>query len=208
MKRAPQCVICALAGIIAGALAFFLIFGMDRKPDVDADGEGIVSNQMLTDLAFEVAGYIKAGDFDSLSEMVHPIYGLVISPYATVNLSSNQCFTADAVADFDDNDQVYTWGTTSDSRAPIDLTVKDYFSRYVFNCDYTQAPTIGINQILRTGNSLENVTAIFPGAQFVDLCNPGTESAEYQDWSTLRLVFEYYNDELMLTAIIHSEYTI
>ncbi|MGM9522761.1 MAG: hypothetical protein ACI3VB_09840 [Oscillospiraceae bacterium] len=204
MKKTLLCGICTVLGIIIGAAAF------QTRSSTKSDSVVQTSScsQTLTDLAFEVACCIKSADFEKLSEYVHPTYGVVISPYATVNLSTNLCFTADEIRDFSDNTQVYTWGLTSDGREPIDMTVANYFQRYVFNYDYTTAQIIGVNYIIKTGNSLENVTDVFPGAQFVDLCNPGTSDGESQNWSTLRLVFEYYGDSLMLTAIIHSEYTV
>ena len=91
---------------------------------------------------------------------------------------------------------------------PIALTVDAYFDRFVFDYDYTQAPAIGVNYIIRSGNSLENVESMFNNAKFVDLNYPGSEEREYLDWSTLRLVYEEYHGQLMLTAIIHCEWTV
>ena len=206
-----------LLSVIAGAVIGILIFALITRNNDSAPVEGAVilstdtgsiSGDVLTDLAFEVTEAIKYSDYELLAKYVHPEYGIVFSPYATVNLSSNKWFSVDQVQDFSNDTEQYIWGLTSDGGEPIQMSVSDYFSRYVFNYDYTVAPLIGINYIVRSGNTVENVTEAFPGAQFVDLCYPGTAENENQDWSTLRLVFESYNDRLMLTAIIHSEYII
>lgn len=168
----------------------------------------VVSSDALTDLAFNAAEAIKARDYKALADMIHPEYGVVFSPYATINLSTNVCLTADQIRHIPDNSEIYVWGLTSDGSEPIQMNITDYFSRYVFDYDYTVAPLIGVNHIVRSGNYVENIADSFPGAQYVDLCYPGDDSSESEDWSTLRLVFENYNGRLMLTAIIHSEYNI
>ncbi len=213
MKKGLTLLLCALGGALVGILLFVFITRVIRTdnnniPSVTLTETDSVSSGELADLAFQIADAIKANDFEKLAEHVHPEYGVVFSPYATVNLSSNQCFTSDEVKEFGSNSEQYVWGLTSDGGQLIQMGISDYFSRYVFNYDYTVAPLIGVNYIIRSGNSIENVGDTFPGAQFVDLCYPGTSGSENQDWSTLRLVFEEYGGRFMLSAIIHSEYTI
>ncbi len=211
MKKVLLFLLNAAIGAGIGILIFALVAGTGGSSDKTRyiiNETGTVSSDSLTQLAFQVASAIKASDYDRLSDFVHPDYGIVFSPYATVNLSSNRWFTADEVSDFDNSSEQYVWGLTNDGGEPIQMSVSDYFSRYVFNYDYTIAPLVGINYIVRSGNSVENIMEAFPGSQFVDLCYPGASDSESQDWSTLRLVFEDYDGQLMLTAIIHSEYTI
>ena len=211
MKKVLLSLLNAAIGAAIGILIFVLITGTGANGNSTkymVNEAGTISSDSLAQLAFQVASTIKSGDYDKLSDFVHPDYGIVFSPYATVSLSSNRWFTADQVADFDKNSEQYVWGLTNDGGEPMQMSVSDYFSRYVFNYDYTLAPLVGINYIVRSGNSVENIMDAFPGSQFVDLCYPGSSESENQDWSTLRLVFENYNGQLMLTAIIHSEYTI
>ena len=160
----------------------------------------------LAKLATAVAERIAAGDYEGLSEYVHPVYGLVFAPYSTVNLGSNQCFTPQRVAITGRDSSVYVWGMKYGSDEPIQLTAAQYFSEYVYDRDYVHAPVMGFNTVLRAGNALENVAAAFPDGQFVDLYFPPT-SAEASDWRILRMVFEDYEGEMKLSALIHSEYT-
>lgn len=213
MKERSYIAITAILGFLVGVLltlvlVYFLrgshrIIG-DHKIDTDSG----VSNSLLTDIALETASALRAGDYEALSELVHPDYGLVFSPYATVNLNTNLRFTPEEVAAFGDSTGKFTWGLFSDGGEPITMTVADYMARYVFDRDYTKSPLIGLNYTVRTGNARENVTESFPGAQFADLCYPGTAENEYADWRILRLVFEPYDDTLRLTAVVHSEATI
>lgn len=211
MKKQLFSLVCLLLGAALGIGCFLFIrylSGGSRRDEPDAVivQSGSVQNEELAQLALGVADTLRKGDYKALSEYVHPVYGLVFSPYSTINLSSNQCFTVNRVEIAGADTAVYTWGTTVDSGEPIQLTPRQYFESYVYDRDYAKAPVIGFNTIVRTGNALENVTTAFPDAQFVDLCFPAT-SAEGTDWSILRMVFEDAGGTLKLSALIHSAYT-
>lgn len=212
MKKASV-VIYAVAGLLAGVLLtlftlYTLIPAVTHEKGREAADAAPVSNAALTEAALDTAAYLKNNDFEALAETVHPDYGVVFSPIATVNLASNLSFTARQVESFGSGTDKLIWGVRPDSGEPISMTVGEYFTRYVTNRDYTCAPVVTVNYTLRVGNARENVTDIFPGASFVDLCYPGTAEAEYTDWSILRLVFEPYGEELRLAAVIHSEATV
>ena len=163
----------------------------------------------LLDEACDAVEYMKAGDYASLSNMIHPVKGVRFVPYSTVNLSANLCFTASDIAALESNKAKYVWGITDGEGAPINLTMLEYFNSYVFNADYTKAPMIGVNNILKYGNSLENVEEVFPEAEFVDFHYPELDQKnEGYDWCTLRLVFETYNSQRKIIAIIHCQWTI
>lgn len=217
MKKAVTRILCLLLGLLigAGSLYFFMrlsdrstverLLG-DTVPQMNVSSS--CSENELTSLALEVAGYIKNRDFQSLSEIIHPEYGVVFSPYATVNLSTDKSFTAAQVAAFGTDSEQYVWGIVDGLGSPIAMTPADYFTNYVYDSDYYAAPVLGVNHVVKSGNNLDNVMEMFPGAQYVDLHNPGTSAKSYRDWSTLRLVFEEYGGSMRLTAIIHSQATI
>ena len=89
------------------------------------------------------------------------------------------------------------------------MTMEQYFAAFVFNSDYTQATRIGVDQILMSGNALENVTDAYPGCRFVDFSFPGIDPA-YQgiDWCSLRLVFAPGESNWLLVGIIHGQWTV
>ena len=100
-------------------------------------------------------------------------------------------------------------GCNDGSGDPIEMTPAEYFKKFVFDRDYTLSPEIGVDAIVKSGNSLENITEVFPNIRFVDFHIPGTDpSAGGLDWSSLRLGFEKYEGELKLTVIVHSQWTI
>lgn len=199
--------------------ALFLIMSPIPKPDalpmrtsvsfeVYSDDSGKTdtanSGQQLVSLAYEIAGCLQRRDYAALSTYAHPEYGVVFSPFSTVSLASDKCFTAGEIFRFKKDDTKYIWGVYSSGK-PIELTPADYFDDFVYDASYVFPDAVGIDYIVRSGNALENVSETFPDAHYVDLYVNGTNDT---DWKTLRLVFEDYDGQWYLTAIIHSAYTV
>lgn len=212
--------ICLLLGFLLGGIIAWFILSGGSKPApimeaIDTPSASVTENERDAQsyapvhLAIQAVELIKAGDFASLAEMVHPDYGVTFSPYTTINLNSALCFTSEEVAGFADNTSSYTWGIYDDSNSAIEMTPAEYFSAFVFANDYTQAPVLSINNTIATGNALENTSEAFPGAQFIEFHYPSTASEkENPNWSTLRLIFEEYDGRYMLSGIVSSQWTI
>jgi len=213
MKKQIVNFACLLLGILLGVGGFLLVSflsGDSTSRHGSVEPVSItsqnISNEELVRLSASVAECIAVGDYETLSGYVHPVYGVVFVPYSTVNLGSNQCFTPQRIAITGRDSTVYVWGVKYGSDEPIQLTAGQYFAEYVYDRDYASAPVVGFNTVLRSGNALENVASVFPDGQFVDLYFPST-SSEGNDWRILRMVFEDYEGEMKLSALIHSEYT-
>ncbi|MBO4331386.1 MAG: hypothetical protein J5827_04865 [Oscillospiraceae bacterium] len=215
MKKQLLSILCFLLGALLGAVLCLLGVTLKMSHEnnvkapvvpaapVSADGE---KAEEVVGAAYSVLAAIRDGDYATLSAFVHPEYGLIISPYSTINLASNQCFTPVRVASIAGDDTEYIWGTRPDTGEPIQMTAAAYFSGFAYDCDFMSAPLLGVNRIVKSGNALENVATVFPEGDFVDFCVPGTDE-EGLEWKILRLVFEPYEDSLRLTAVIHSQYT-
>ena len=200
-----------VAGAVAGALicgVIFLTAGLsvfgssNNGPDASAEGK----NAELTAIAYRAASYLKDGDFIALSKAAHPEFGIVFSPYAEINFSTNKCFQTEQIELFGKDTKLYIWGVYAGSGEPIELTVADYFAEFVFDRDYTAAPVVGVNTIIKSGDAPENITDVSADVQFVDFHIPGGDKDNGGDdhWSTLRLGFERYEGKLWLTVIMHS----
>lgn len=159
--------------------------------------------------ATEVLGWIKAKDMAKLSQTVHPDKGVRFSPYAYVNTETNLVFTADQIRKLPSDEKVYVWGSYDGSGEPIELSFADYYNKFVYDKDFLHAKEIGYNKILGKGNSLINISEVYPEAKFVEYHFPGFEP-KYQgmDWESLRLVFEKKNSVWYLVGIIHDQWTI
>ena len=101
-------------------------------------------------------------------------------------------------------------GAGPDGRGdPIKLTIPQYFQRYVYDKDYTQATEIGIDRIITGGNALENLAEAYPGCRFVDFAFPSADPVnDGLDWSSLKLVFQPGEFRWLLVGVVHGEWTI
>ena len=148
-------------------------------------------------------------DYATLSQYVHPDRGVTFTPYSTVNFDSDLTFTSAQIQNLTSDKNVYTWGFEDGRGEPIQMTMEQYFSRYVCDTDYTQASLIGVDQIITTGNALENLTEEYPGCRFVDFCLPSADPQnDGLDWSSLKLVFTLEDTGWLLVGVVHGEWTI
>jgi len=219
MKRKTHILIIALilSGILAGILICSAIFALTGfslfswAPE-ECESAGTQQDAELVVLAYRVLENIRDGDFYALSQVVHPEFGVVFTPGATINLVTDRRFGAEQIAALganEEDEEIYIWGVHNDSGEPIELTPSGYIEQYVSAGDFLEASVIGVNQVIRSGNALENITDVFPDVVFVDfyLSVNGKESHEEHDWSSLRLGFEEYKGELRLIVIVHSRWT-
>jgi len=211
-KKPLFLVVMILCGVIAGALitnavfaltGFYFFSGTQRRTVPIENAEGAD----MTLLAYRVLEYIRDDDFVALSHVVHPEYGVVLSPYATINLSTDRRFSAEQIATLDTDTNIYVWGVYNGRGEPIELTPAEYFDKFVPAADFFDAKIIGLNQIVRSGNALENITDVFPNVQFIDFHLSGGELMEEFEWSSLRLGFEEYNGYYRLIVIAYSTWT-
>jgi len=216
-KTTVTAILCLIVGLGIGYLLFHTagklspdVF-VSPTPTVSAPTESAkpAGDTDLIEAASKAVKLIKAGDYEKLAEMVHPEDGVYFSPYSNIDLTTDMHFTAEQTAKFSSDRTAYMWGYTDGEGAPIKLTPKQYFEKYVFNQDYTVSPVIGRNYIVKSGNSIENVQEVFPDCQFVEFHYPGIDK-QYSgmDWCSLRLVFREYEGAYKIVAIVHDQWTI
>lgn len=163
----------------------------------------------LLERADQVLALLKAADYPTLSDLVHPQKGVTLTPYSTVDLSCDMVLYPRQVAHLSEDRVAHLWGVTDGSGAPIRMTGPQYFQRYVFNADYTTAPQVGIDTVGISGNALENVSDAYPEGRFVEYCFPGIDpKLEGFDWCSLKLVFEVWDNNWYLVGLIHGEWTV
>jgi len=203
-----------MIGVVVGIMISTVLYvavgppgGVNNRPSATFLNN---NNAELTGFAYKVLGYINTGDYQALSQVAHPEYGVVFSPYATVSLTKNKCFQTDQIAAFGSDQTVYIWGVQDGIGEPIEMTAASYFSEYILDRDYINASVIGVNRIVKSGNALENITEEFPDIRFIDFHIPGGDKDSTEDlcWSSLRLGFEEYDGKLWLTLILNSKWTV
>lgn len=145
-----------------------------------------------------------------LAGMVHPQKGVRFSPYAFVNTDTDMVFLQQQVAKLAAEVQKYTWGTFDGSGEPITLTYNEYRKKFVTDKDYlNKADSVGYNQIIGRGNSLNNREKVYDKAIIVEYYQNG-KNPDFggMDWGSLALAFEKYNGQWYLTGIMHNSWTI
>lgn len=166
-------------------------------------------NLQLVQTAIEVANELKAMDLVSLSEHISPDNGLIIAAYSNIDLANAIKFTKEEFAALKDNPEQFTWGSFDGSGEPILLNFADYYKLFLFDADFTMSDLIGINENIGSGNTINNLSEVFPNSEFVEFHIKGIE-AKYDgmDWRSLRLGFEKIDNKYFLIYIAHDQWTI
>ena len=227
------CVLCLVIGLLVGVLLPIDLWGDDAPPILtpaiptpapppsQSDGSGAASssktqepldtadNFPLLSAACAVARAIQQSKWSTLAAYVHPDLGVTFTPYSTVEPDSDLTFTADQIKGLAQDQSIYTWGFEDGRGDPIQMTIPQYFARYVFDKDYTLVPEIGVDRIMTAGNALENLAEAYPGCRFVDFSFPSADPVnDGLDWSSLKLVFQAEGDRWYLVGVVHGEWTI
>lgn len=173
-------------------------------PELDPE-----DNFPLLGSACSVCRALQRQDWTTLSAYVHPDRGVTFTPYSTVDLTSDLNFTADQVKNLAQDQNVYTWGFEDGRGNPIQMTIPQYFERYVYDRNYVLVPEIGIDRIMTGGNALENLTEVYEGCRFVDFSFPSADPVnDGLDWTSLKLVFQPQGEHWYLVGVVHGEWTI
>lgn len=229
------CVLCLVIGLLVGVL-LPINFQEDDKPAANLtgsngftpppgasqpEGSGTTSSSVapatldpaenfpLLGSACLVNRCLQRQDWTTLAAYVHPERGVTFTPYSTVEPETDLTFTADQIKNLAQDQNIYTWGFEDGRGDPIQMTLTQYFERYVYDRDYTQATEIGIDRIITGGNALENLSEAYLGCRFVDFCFPSADPVnDGLDWSSLKLVFQPEAEHWYLVGIVHGEWTI
>jgi len=182
---------------------------LPASPDIEPEPLDQKNNFLLLSTACGVTRALRDGDYAKLAACVHPKLGVTFTPYSTVNPETDLTFTADEIRSLDKDDTVYTWGFVDGRGNLIEMTISRYLTQYVYDRDYVQAPELAFDRVLLSGNALENITEAYPGCRFVDFSFPSSDPLnDGLDWSSLKLVFQAYENNWFLVGIVHGEWTV
>ena len=186
--------------LIAGLAGLFLL-------EVVVDG--VLQDPFARFFVWAARTLFGQSEYEALAALVHPEKGVTLTPYSTVEPSCDRNLLPAQLVLLPEDDIPYVWGIEDGTGAPIELTGREYFERYVFNADYTAAPETAVDTVLMQGNALENVASAYPEGRFVEYHFPGLdEQMAGYDWCSLKLVFECYQGDWYLVGLVHSEWTV
>lgn len=172
------------------------------------DGSEIPPDQaesIIAPRAREVIAAIDAQDMARLATFVAPQQGARFSPYAYVSDEHVVINPAQMPGLMTDPTE-YLWGHQDGSGLPIEMTFEEYYTRFVYNRDFANAPQVSYNQRLGQSNTIDNSHEFYPQSIVVEYHFPA--SSNQLDWQSLRLVFQETSGTWYLVGIIHDQWTI
>mgnify|MGYP001049093882 CR=1 FL=1 len=167
------------------------------------------AEKAIKDTAADLIKALSSKNADAIADLVHPTQGVRFTPYTYVSLESDLVFSQEEMRSFFKDQKVYLWGHYDGSGDPINLTPSQYYDKFVYAKDYVNAKQVGYNQVLSSGNALENQFEVYSNPIVVEYYFPGfNPDYEGMDWRSLRLVFESYQNDWKLVGIINNQWTI
>lgn len=163
--------------------------------------------EIIKPLSDEVITALSNRDLKKLSQFVHPVNGLSFSPYAYVEVDVNMVFSFEELQELDDSTTIFTWGVYDGSGLPIRLSFWDYFDQFVYNRDYITIDIVGYNEVIGEGNSIINHQTVYPEGIYVEYHAPAQDPYGV-GWDSLRMIFQTYQGEWYLRALIHDGWTV
>jgi len=165
-----------------------------------------VTSQFILESAAAIITALKSRDFELLATYVHRIKGVRFSPYAYVDVESDQIFQTDAVRTLDTNIGDYLWGYYDGSGDPIKGTFDQYYDEFIFSHDFTNSTYLSIDTTIVDGNTIDNSLEVYPDARIVEFNFPSSDSSGL-DWSSLRIVLEWHHEAWRLVGLVHDHWT-
>ncbi len=145
-----------------------------------------------------------------LAALAHPQKGVRFSPSAHVDLEVDRIFSRNQIEHFWADRSIYLWGYADGSGDPIMLAPAQYCREYILIRDFRDASLVNINDDQASGNTINNVAAVYPAATRVEYyIKPSTRnSVEQLDWMALRLVFEQVDGSWFLVGVILDQWSV
>jgi hypothetical protein len=155
----------------------------------------------------EILQILKSGDYQKMSEFIHPQKGVRFSMYAYIDIKEDMHFSKTDFEKYVQTQTKFTWGSHDGSGDLYKETIKNYLGKWVFSKDFT-ASTYSLNEFQGGGNSLNNLKEIYPKHDFTENYIKGTEKYGEMDWKTLRFVYEEFQGKYYLIAVVNDQWTI
>jgi len=170
--------------------------------------DSIADEETLTTIASEILTTLKAKDYTAFASYFHPTEGVVFSPYGFIDTKTAKKLSKASFLKLIEERVSIIWGNYDGTGDTIKLTAQQYLEKFVYNADYLHAEKIGHDQIIGKGNSLNNLTEVFPKHPFIEY-HFSSFDKKYggMDWTSLRLVFKQYQSNYYLVAVVHDQWT-
>jgi hypothetical protein len=182
---------------------------IELEENIDVLSSSQNPNQLVSE-AFSVMELIANQDAAGLNAKVSPTEGVRFSPYQYVDENDHIVFhqNNEIPSMFTDTTN-YLWGEYDGTGDDISYTFSDYYNEFVYDEDYLNPEILGINTVVSSGNTINNIEDIYPNAEYVEFYFDGFDPQfGGMDWRSLTLVFEEVSGTYYLIGIVHGSWTI
>ncbi len=164
----------------------------------------------LSGLEQQVITALKNREMTKLASLVHPDKGIRFSPYAYVDIRSDLVFTPEKIRNFFKDSKEYVWGYYDRNGMPIRMNTREYFDKYIFDCDYSTADEVNYNATIGRSLTVSNIFQVYQRSIVVEYGKDQPSSTtEDGDWKSIRLVFEKKDDgKWYLVGLLHDQWKI
>lgn len=163
----------------------------------------------VAEAANNILKLLKYKDMYQLSFHINQEKGLRLTPYSYVDTENDVIIRQDEIPSMLEDDSKHIFGVYDGTGEPIELTMRDYYDKFIYDKDFIEAPITGENSVIAMGNSINNIQEVYPDAFFKEYHFPGFDP-QYGglDWESLILVLEKTDSGYDLVGIVHASWTI
>ena len=194
----------------------FSLFGCSVEPvDIDdANNASPISNnaclndeEVILEICKSINSIIENKKFEELAQYVHPKKGVRFSQFGFINTDINLVLMPSQIKETTVDRTIYTWGVYAGSGDPIELTISEYFKKFIYIADFLQADEIGYNKNITSSGYPDDLPEIYPNTNTVEFYFPGT-NPQYEglDWKSIKYVFSQYDGNWFVVGIIENQW--
>lgn len=181
----------------------------DQSNSSDTSNNPVTTNQSLTEQALRIQSALANNDYASIINDIHPTLGVRFSMYAYVRPQSDKVFSRAQFTQYLQQSNIrFTWGEKDGVGDLLVIPLPEYLKTWVNAEQFDNQPTISVNDSKAIGNSINNLNQVYQNSDFVEFYHGGSEQYSGMDWRAMRLVFDEYQGQRYLVAIINDQWTV
>ncbi len=166
------------------------------------------AQQTLAQQAQRIQTALANGDYDRIITDIHPMRGVRFSMYAYVRPESDKVFSRAQFAQYLKEPKIrFTWGDLDGTGELLIIPLPTYLNTWVDAKKFNNSQ-MTVNHFESRGNMINNVKNIYQHSDVVDFYYKGTDEYSGMDWRGMRLVFDDYQGQRYLVAIINDQWTV
>lgn len=164
-------------------------------------------NEVILEICKNINSIIEDRRYENLAQYIHPEKGVRFGQFGFINIEINPILMASQIEKVKEDKTIYSWGIYAGSGDPIELTINEYFEKFIYIEDFSQAET-GYNTNLTSSGYPDDIPDIFPNTNTVEYYFSGFDPQyEGLDWKSIKYIFEKYDGNWFIVGIIENQWS-